>query len=504
MQQGDNRSLTIARGDFVVLLLVAGFALAIDVLTGGRYGFHRDELATLDDARHLAWGYVAYPPVTPFFGWLSLNLFGTSLAGFRFFAALADATAVVLTGLIARELGGGRGAQALAALAAFPFSIAAGTLMQYVSFDHLAWVACSYFFVRLCKSDDPRWWLAIGASIGFGMLTKYSMVVCAAAIVFAVLLSNLRRHLRSGWLWLGVGLSVLIFLPNFLWQLHHNFISLDFLRYIHERDVRIGRTKNFLPDQLLLTLFMAPLAVLGLCFYFIADSGRAFRPVGWIYVLPFLFFLAAKGRGYYLAPAYPALYAGGSVFAQQIIAHWRRRYATTGRVIAIIAVVANVGIIAAFFVPIAPIGSAWVQRVLKSNDDFREEIGWEELVQTVARIRDSLGESDRMRLGILTGNYGEAGAVNLYGPRYRLPSAICGTNSFWERGYGDPPSETVIAVGFSREYLERHFESCELAGQITNRFNVANEETTEHREIFVCRGLRGGWPDFWKSFRHYG
>src|SRR3954463_7136714 len=148
----------------------------VHLLTGGRYGFHRDELATLDDARHLAWGYVAYPPVTPFFGWISLKLFGTSLTGFRFFAAVSTSVAVVFTGLMARELGGKTGAQALAAVAAIPFAIGAGTLMQYVSFDYLAWVACSYFFVLLCKSRDPRWWLAIGGCIGFGMLTKYTML----------------------------------------------------------------------------------------------------------------------------------------------------------------------------------------------------------------------------------------------------------------------------------------------------------------------------------------
>jgi hypothetical protein len=167
-------------------------------------------------------------------------------------------------------------------------------------------------------------------------------------------------------------------------------------------------------------------------------------------------------------------------------------------------VLVNIAITAAFFVPIAPVDSGWARRAFKANDDFREEIGWEDLVETVARIRDSLGNTDCSHLGILTGNYGEAGAINLYGRRYDLPSAICGTNSFWARGYGDPPPETVIALGLPREYLERHFESCEPAGQITNRFNVANEETTEHRDVFVCRRLRGNWSDFWQSFRRYG
>src|ERR1041385_3720146 len=136
------------------LIALASATVIVHALVGARYGFHRDELATLDDARHLAWGYVAYPPVTPFFGWLSLKLFGTSLTGFRFFAAVSVSGAVVLTGLMARELGGSTGAQALAASAAIPFALGAGSLMQYVAFDYLAWVACSYFFIRLCRSRD--------------------------------------------------------------------------------------------------------------------------------------------------------------------------------------------------------------------------------------------------------------------------------------------------------------------------------------------------------------
>ena len=160
-----------------ILLALSAAVLVIHLLTGWRYGFHRDELATLDDARHIAWGYVAYPPVTPLSGWMSLKLFGTSLTGFRFFAAVSTSAAVVLTGLMARELGGKTGAQALAASAAIPFALAAGSLMQYVSFDYLAWVACSYFFILLCRWRDPRWWVAIGGCIGFGMLTKYSMLV---------------------------------------------------------------------------------------------------------------------------------------------------------------------------------------------------------------------------------------------------------------------------------------------------------------------------------------
>src|SRR5882724_2146895 len=143
--------------ELAVLISLAAATVIVHLLTGGRYGFHRDELATLDDARHLVWGYVAYPPVTPFFARLSLTLFGTSLTGFRFFAALAQAIAVVLTGLMAHELGGSRGAQLVAAAAAIPFCLASGALMQYVSFDCLLWILTAYFVIRLLKSEDPRW-----------------------------------------------------------------------------------------------------------------------------------------------------------------------------------------------------------------------------------------------------------------------------------------------------------------------------------------------------------
>jgi len=504
----NNRMLPVSRSiwctGLALLIYLACATLIAHVLTGGRYGFHRDELATLDDARHLAWGYVAYPPLTPFFARVSLGIFGTSLTGFRFFAALADSFAIVLTGLIAREMGGARGAQLMAASAVVPFALGAGTLMQYVSFDYLAWVACAYSLVRLCNSDDPRWWIPIGACIGFGMLTKYTMLVCVVGVVIGISVTDLRQHFRSRWLWIGVVCSLLIFLPNFIWQVDHGFVSLDFLKHIHERDVRIGRTRDFLPDQLKLTLFALPLAVSGLYFCFFSQHSRQFRAVGWLYIVPFAFFLVMQGRGYYLEPAYPVLFAGGSVAVERFFARWRQRWAHKTQALLWGGLVTNISLAAAFMLPLAPINSPWWRVALKINSDFAEEIGWRELVETVAQIRVSLPPNERVRVAILTGNYGEAGAVNLYGPGHGLPTAISGINSFWERGYGNPPPETLIVLGLSRTFLEQHFESCEVAGHLENRYGVANEETTNHSEVFVCRRLLGSWLTFWRNLRNYG
>lgn len=490
------------RGDLSVLGALAFGRLLVHLLINRHYGFHRDELAVIDDARHLAWGYVAYPPVTPFFGRLALILFGPSLVGVRFFATLAQCVAMVLAGLIARELGGKRNAQVLAALATAiaPVSLAGASLFQYVSFDYLWWILIAYMVVRMLNSGDPRWWLGVGATIGIGMLTKYTIGFYVAGLVVGVLATSNRRYLLSRWLWLGVLLSVLIFSPNLLWQYQHEFISLDFLRSIHARDVAIGRANNYLIDQIItcINVLTVGLAITGLYFYAVSANGQKYRMLAFMFAVPLVLFLIAKGRGYYMTPAYPMLLAAGAVYWEdRIFRSAPLRWATWTTVL--------VGGVAAAVIatPVLPINSSLWRFSSKINEDFKEEIGWPELVNTVARVYYSLPPNERVRAGILTGNYGEAGAVNLYGPSHGLPGAISVVNSYWLRGYGDPPPETVIVLGVSRKTLEKYFGSCEAVATVTNDYGISNEET-EHRDVFVCRNLREPWPDFWKRVRSFG
>jgi 4-amino-4-deoxy-L-arabinose transferase-like glycosyltransferase len=493
--------------DTVLLLLIAAGFLILHVAAGGRYGFQRDELATLEDARHLAAGYVAYPPITPFFGRISLDLFGTSLRGFRFFAALAQAVIAVLGGLMARELGGKRFAQVVAALAVAisPVSLGSGALMQYVAFDYLFWVLTAYLLIRLLRTENPRLWVPIGAAIGLGMMSKYSMLFFVASILVSMLLTESRRYLLSRWLWIGVAVSLLIFLPNLIWQVNHNFISLDFLHHIHARDIRIGRTKHFLPEQLGIpaNIFTIPLWVAGLFFYFRAAQGKRFRMMGWTFVVILLIFLVAQGRSYYMAPAYPMLLAAGAVLEER----WLHSLSDLpGRVlrVATFAILVTGGVMAAAItLPLAPVNSHWWQVANNIDSDFREEIGWPELVAEVADIYNSLPPAERKNTGILAANYGEAGAINLYGSAYGLPRAISGINSFWAYGYPTPPPETLIVVGLGEEYRNKDFKSCEVAGRVTNPYGIQNEEA-EHPEIYLCREMRQSWPVFWKDFRYYG
>lgn len=499
-----NRPANAVRADLAILLAIATAQALLHLLTNGRYGFHRDELQFLYDARHLDWGFVAYPPFTPLVQRVGLSLFGLSTVGLRLFSVLAQAAAIVVTGLMARELGGGRLAQIAAALAVAlsPLPLFNGTEFQYTSFDFLWWVLIAYCAVRLLTTEDQRWWLAIGAVVGLGLETKYAIVFCIAGILGGVLLSGARRSLRSGWFWAGIALALALFLPNVIWLVRHNFISYTFLQHIHARDVGHGRARGFLLDQLRICInaIAAPLALAGLVF---SLRSRRYRMLAWMYLIPVALFFVAKGRGYYAAGAYPMLLAMGAAGCERWLAGLPRlaRRAIPAVYFAGLAVFG--ALVVAVVVPLASSGPLRAF-ALSQNGDLREEFGWDELVRTVAAIRDSLPPGQQAHLGITVGNYGEAGAIEILGPAYRLPPPISTTNSGWLRGYPSPPPTTLIVLGLGREETDSIFTGCRLAGHNGNSAGVRNEESIDHPDIFVCGPPRLSWPELWKRHHDFG
>jgi hypothetical protein len=493
----------------VQVLLWAGVALlAFHVLTNGRYGFHRDELQTIDDARHLDWGYVAYPPVTPLIGRLELVVFGVSLRGLRFFSSVAVSAAMVFAGLMARELGGGLEVALLAAAASAisPVALIQGAVFQYVSFDYLWGVAATYFLVRLLKSDNPRWWVMVGAVLGLGMETRYTIGFLALGMATAVMLTPARRYLKSRWLWIGVAASILVFLPNFIWQVRHGFISLDFLSYLHARDLRQGRYNGFFREQLwiVVNLVTAPLAVLGLWFYLFRGEAVRYRPLGWTFVASFALFALRGSRSYYTAPLYPMLLAAGSVWFGELLGRLRPAWSRLAWGFQWTAVFLGGAMFALLVMPVAPIGSTLWRITSQMHDLFREEIGWRELAESVSSVYQNIPPPERARTGILAGNYGEGGALNLYGPELGLPHAMCLTNSFWYRGYDPRLPASVIVLGFDLDEARKLFASCVVAAKNSNPFGVQNEESRNHPDILLCRDLRMAWPDYWRRFRRFG
>lgn len=486
------------------LCAIAAAVAALHLLTNGRYGFHRDELQFLSDARHMAWGFVAYPPLTPFLERIGLAMFGLSLVGLRLFSVLAQAIAIVVTGLMARELGGGRLAQFAAAfaIALSPLPLFEGTEFQYTSFDYLWWVLIAYFTIRFLRTGNARWWLAIGGAVGLGLLTKYSIVFYIAGILAGVVFSRARRSLLSWWFWAGVGLALLICLPNFLWQVEHQFVSYRFLQHIHARDVGEGRANGFLLDQIrgCANAFAAPLWIAGVIAF--ARSSR-YRMMAWMYIVPVALLFAAKGRGYYTAAVYPMVIAMGAVVAERWLAslpRWGRRNIEW---VFFTGVAAYGALIIAGWVPLAASGPL-KDFALSHSSDLREEIGWPELVKTVATIRNSLSPEQQAHLGIVVNNYGEEGAMETYGPAYHLPTPISTINSGWLRGYPTPAPTTFILVGSSREDAMEIFTDCRVAGHNGNAEGVKNEESEDHPDIYVCGPSRIPWPELWKTHQSFG
>jgi Dolichyl-phosphate-mannose-protein mannosyltransferase len=489
------------------LLLLFTIAVAIAVLhlaTNNRYGFHRDELQFLSDARHLDWGFVSYPPLTPFLEHIGLSLFGLSLVGLRLFSVIAQGAVIVVSGLMARELGGGRLAQFAAALAVAlsPLPLFEGTEFQYSSFDFLWWVLAAYFTIRVLRSEDARWWLAVGAAVGLGLLTKYSIVFYIAGILGGIVLTRARHYLASPWFWAGIGIALVIFLPNFLWLVRHDFISYHFLQHIHARDVGQGRAAGFLKGQFLLNvnLWATPLWLAGLWFYL---RDRRLCMLAWMYVIPLALFWIGRGRFYYLSPAYPHLLAMGAVAGERWVSTMHRSARVTVEAI-FFAGLATVGaVMCAVLIPFAQNGPLR-DFALKNNGDLREEFGWEELVKTVAAIRDSLAPGQQADMAVIVANYGEQGAIEMFGPAYHLPPPISMTNSAWLRGYPNPQPGTLIVLGFREEQANRAFTNCRFAGHNRNSLGIKNEESEYHHDIFVCGPPRKGWPQFWKDYQSFG
>jgi hypothetical protein len=492
------------KAEWPILLAIASAVALLHILTNGRYGFHRDELQFLSDARHLDWGFVCYPPLTAFIEHISLAIFGVSLVGLRLFSVITQSLVIVFAGLIAKELGGGRLAQFTAALtvALSPLPLFQGTEFQYSSFDLLWWALAAYFAVRLLKSENPHWWLAIGAALGIGLLTKYSIVFYIAGILAGVVLTSARRYLLSIWFWSGIAVALLIFLPNFLWLVHHDFISYTFLQHIHKRDVGEGRANGFLLGQFLVcaNVFAAPLWIAGLIGFL---RSQRFRMLAFMYIVPLALFYFGKGRNYYMAAAYPMLLAMGAVMGERWLASLPRWACRTTKAV-FFSGLALVGAYAiAVVVPLAASGPLR-DFALKRNGDLREEFGWDNLVRTVAQIRDSLPPNQQAHLGIATGNYGEYGAIEILGAAYGLPQPIGTTNSEYLRGYPMPQPTTIIVIGNSWEKANELFTNCRVAGHNGNSEGLKNEESEYHSDIYVCGPARLPWSELWKNHQNFG
>lgn len=487
--------------------LPAGFALAVAsalVALAGGYGYHRDELYFLRAGQELAFGYVDQPPLTPLFARISTELFGDTLVGLRLWAALAAGLVVLLTGLIARELGGERDAQTLAAgaMAASTFLLGAGHVHSTATFDLLAWTALSFLLARALRVR--RWtWLAAGVVAGIGLENKALVLTLLAAFGVGLVLVGPRSVLRERWVWLGLLVALLIWVPHLAWQAGHGWPTLRFAAAITDGGAGYALSRVFfLPYQLLVANpLLVPIWAAGLWRLLRPDPAvRIYRVFAVAYLVLTLTFLIVCGKPYYLAGMYPMLFAAGA----EPTLRWVRTAPTRPRVrhrggVLAGALTLALASSAVLMLPVIPVrelsGTA-----IAGNPNASESIGWPELAETISRAYADLPAGERAHAIVLTGNYGEAGAVDHYRRELPLPPAYSGHNSYAD--WGPPPetSGTVIAIGIPEPRLRQWFGSVRQAGRIDNGVGVANKE--QNRPVYVCRGRLAPWSRIWPTVRH--
>jgi 4-amino-4-deoxy-L-arabinose transferase-like glycosyltransferase len=479
-----------------VVWLIAGAVTVVLVAFASRYGYHRDELYFLAAGQHLAWAYADQGPFTPLIARAMTELAPDSLTVLRIPSALAAGTTVLLTALLARELGGSRRAQTIAAACGAVASIVlvTGHWLSTSTFDLLAWAAVTWLVVRAVRTGEDRLWLVAGLVLGVGLLNKPLPAFLAVGLAAGVLIAGPRRLLRNPYVWGAAAIALLLWSPWIAWQASHDWPQLDVSRAIAGG----GSTSSeawwaIVPFQfLLVSPLLAPVWIAGLVGLFREPAWRDVRFVGWAWVVLAVVFMASAGKPYYLAGLLPVLVAAGAVRVDRWLSRGRagaRRAVLAGA----IALSAAVGAVIAL--PVLPADS--LGPVLAMNEDVGETIGWPELARTVAEVYRGVPGAV-----VLTQNYGEAGAIDRYGPALGLPRAFSGHNAYGDWGPPRDGRAPVIAVGLRPDVIAAHLRGCRTAARIANGHDVDNEE--RGRAVTVCDGPRRAWSQEWASLRHLG
>ena len=439
------------------LATLAGLSFAVHVLVANNYGYFRDELYYLADGRHLQLGYVDQPLLM---GWLAAGvrlIAGDSLLAIHLISALAVALLVVITGRMARELGGGRAAQWVAGVAAlFCLNyLATGSLFSMDVLDQLWWALASLLLVRLLRRPAPRRWLLVGVVAAVALLTKLTVLYFGLALVLALLVSPERRYLRTRWPWLAGAMAFAGLLPYLVWNAANGWPTVAFWQHYGARSSPL----DFFGAQIAqMNPLALPLAVAGLVFYF-RPAGARYRLLGWTFVFAYVLLTGLRAKAYFLAPAYPILFAAGAVAFERLrlrpwLAWLRPAY---------VALLALAGILLAPAVmPILP-PAVTVQAYGPLPQVLSDRLGWDSLTQTVAQVVAALPPAERAQACVLASNYGEAGALQQLAAPGSLPPIISGHNNYYLWGPGACSGQVIIGVGFQPADFKATYGSIVLA-----------------------------------------
>jgi hypothetical protein len=478
------------------------------------YGIFRDELYYIACSKHLDWGFVDQPPLSALILAVSRTLFGDALITLRLLPALAHACTVLLAGLMARELGGNRYAQVLAAVSTVIPGVYLSIFNFYSmnSFDILIWAFLFFIVIKIINADNQKLWLAFGLVAGLGLENKLSVMFLLGGLFVGLLLTQHRRHFLSGWLWLGVLITAFLFLPHILWQMKHDWPTLEFMR-----NATMYKNLQVSPFEFFLGQFMDmhPLTLLvwmpGLLYFLFSAEGGRYRLFSLAYIAIFIVFVMQNGKPYYQSPFYTVLFAGGGV----VIGHlFSRRGLGWLKPVLLVVLVAGGALTAPLAMPVLPVESyiryakaLGIEPRSEERDTpgklpqhFADMFGWEEMAAAVGMVYRDLTPEEQARCAIFGQNYGQAGAIDYFGAAYGLPNAISGHNNYWLWGPGDRDIDMVIIIGGSQDDHLSVFEECEAAAVYRNDYARSFESDLT---LYICRRLRMPIEELWPRVRHY-
>ncbi len=482
------------------ILAISGLVLAVLVALSARYGYHRDELYFIEAGAHPALGYPDQPLLTPLLAWAMNALAPRSLLLLRIPAALAGVASIISAGLIAREAAGGRRAQLIAAssCAAALVVLATSHFLTTETLDLAFSSVLCWLLVRLLRTEDQRLWLLAGAVLGIGLLNKLLVGVLAAAIIGSLLVVGPRALLRSRWAAAGAALALLGALPYLGWQLAHGLPQAA-VAHSQAQGGEEGGRGGFIPFQLALVgPLLVPLWLAGLLGLLRAAAWRRYRCFGVAYLALVVVLLASAGKAYYIAGLYPLLLGFGALRADA----WLRRGGILRRWLLAAAIALTAAASAFIGLSLLPVHDLAGSIVEKLDSTEGEMVGWPRFVASVASVYHELPPASRARTVIFTKNYGEAGAIDLFGPARGLPAAYSGHNGFSE--WGPPPNSKSAAILVGEELggtAAADFRGCAIQTRINNGLDLENQE--QGVPVWFCAQMRRPWSRIWSALRHY-
>jgi hypothetical protein len=472
------------------------------------YGIHRDEFLYLGMGAHLrVWG-MDFPPGIALLAKAACGLFGETLFAIRFFPAIAGTCLLVLAGVIARELGGGRLAQGLAMLGVFfcPVFLRPAVFFQPVVFDQLCWTLGFLAVVKIAQGQGQRWWLALGVAGGMGLLTKFSIGFFGLALLAALLLTQQRRALATPWPYLAVVVALVVGSPSIVGQIRLNFPVVLNMSDLHSQQLARIAPAEFLLGQALMLGPSALLAGAGVVILLLHPSMRPQRVVGLTCLFTFVMLLLLHGKAYYVAPIYPTLIAAGAVALERLPGRLGRA------VIGVVAVlVVGWGLLVLPFglpvVPPAPMArfaaALGIKAATTTNrgtslplpQDYADMLGWEDQVRAVAQAYESLTADQRAQAVLIASNYGEAGALEFFGPRYGLPRRVLlpHTVVIWRPAPGER-FDVAVTVGIPLVSVAGFFRSARQVSTFDHPWMVDEER---HVPICVAESLNKKIDEVW-------